>query len=280
MRSLGVMATAAAFSLVLTAAAPGIELGSTARAKPVKGKRGPRGPQGPAGKIGPPGPVGPAGPAGPAGAAGARGVPGLQGIQGIQGPQGEPGPPGEAGAQGERGPQGEAGSDADIGPFAALLATPPETDDVVRVSWARLAGIPAGFADGVDDSTTYAASAPVVVSGTTIGMQSVGCPVGGIWKWGGTSWVCHPDIDTNSGGDITGVVAGNGLTGGGTAGTVTLSLAATPVTQDAAGYARLPVANGAPPAADCAAAADTGRMKFVAATNTLYVCDGTAWQPH
>jgi hypothetical protein len=150
----------------------------------------------------------------------------------------------------------------------------------VRVHWGRVAGVPAGFADGVDDGTTYAASAPIVLSGTTIGMQSTGCPAGGIWKWGGTAWVCHPDIDTNSGGDVTGVTAGAGLTGGGLAGTVTLSLAATPVTQDAAGYARMPVTAGAPPAADCDAAPEAGRMKFEPTVNTLYVCDGTTWQPH
>jgi hypothetical protein len=122
---------------------------------------------------------------------------------------------------------------------------------LIRVHWNRLAGTPAGFADGVDDGTTYAVSAPVVLSGTTIGLQSAGCPAGGIWKWGGTGWVCHPDLDTNSGGDITGVIAGTGLVGGGSAGSVTLSLAATPVTQDSDGYARMPVTAGAPPAADC-----------------------------
>ncbi|MDR1698437.1 MAG: hypothetical protein LBR75_01250 [Prevotellaceae bacterium] len=39
------------------------------------------------------------------------------------------------------------------------------------------------------------------------------------------SWQVPPDTDTNSGGDITGVTAGNGLTGGGTSGTVTVTLA-------------------------------------------------------
>jgi hypothetical protein len=111
-------------------------------------------------------------------------------------------------------------------------------------------------------------------------MRSAGCPTGGIWKWGGTGWSCHQDVDTNSGGDITAVTAGAGLVGGGQIGSVTLALAATPVTQDAAGYARLPVTAGAPPAADCDAAAETGRMTYAAGSNTLYVCDGSAWQAH
>ena len=164
--------------------------------------------------------------------------------------------------------------------FAALLGSDPAPGDTVRVNWNRLAGLPAGFADGVDDGTTYSANMPVTLSGTEIGLRSAGCPAGGVWKWGGSGWSCQPDIDTNSGGDITGVVAGTGLTGGGSAGTVTLSLAATPVTQDASGYARMPVTAGAPPAADCDTAAEAGRMKFEPSNNVLYVCDGTTWQPH
>src|ERR671924_20462 len=172
MRSLAVLATAAAFSLVLTAAAPGTSTGRSA------------------GPVGPMGPAGPAGPAGP---------------MGPTGPQGETGPQGPMGPQG---PQGEPGADADIGPFAALLGTAPGPEDTVRVNWSRLAGLPAGFADGGDDGTTYTATMPVTLSGTEIGLRSAGCPAGGIWKWGGAGWSCQPDVDTNSGGDITAVVAG------------------------------------------------------------------------
>jgi hypothetical protein len=205
------MATAAAFSLVLTAAAPGnnLRIGRSAlehaKTPLTKVKRGPRGPKGLPGRVGPPGP-------------------------------------------------------AD------------------RLNWNRLAGLPAGFADGVDDGTTYSANMPVTLSGTEIGLRSAGCPAGGVWKWGGTGWSCQPDVDTNSGGDITAVVAGTGLTGGGSLGSVTLSLAATPVTQDAAGYARLPVTPSVPPAADCNEAAEAGRMKFETAADVLYVCDGTGWR--
>jgi hypothetical protein len=93
---------------------------------------------------------------------------GLQGVQGLQGEKGAPGAP---------------GSD-EIGPFAALLGSAPGAEDAARVHWGRVAGVPAGFADGVDDGITYAADAPLVVSGTTIGLQSVGCPAGGIWDSG------------------------------------------------------------------------------------------------
>ncbi|HEU6444927.1 MAG TPA: hypothetical protein VFL61_07725 [Gaiellaceae bacterium] len=30
----------------------------------------------------------------------------------------------------------------------------------------------------------------------------------------------------------------------------------------------------------CDAAAETGRMTYAAGSNTLYVCDGSAWQAH
>ena len=250
------MATAAAFSLVLTAAAPGnnLRIGRSAlehaKTPLTKVKRGPRGPQGLPGRVGPPGPAGPIGPAGAAGATGA---------EGPQGPEGPPGP------------------EANIGLFAALLGSEPASEDTVRVNWNRLAGLPAGFADGVDDGTTYSANTPVTLSGTEIGLRSAGCPAGGVWKWGGTGWSCQPDVDTNSGGDITAVVAGTGLTGG-ALGSVTLSLAATPMTQDAAGYARLPVTPGVPPAADCNEAAEAGRMKFETAADLLYLCNGTSWR--
>ena len=258
------MATAAAFSLVLTAAAPGnSKIGRNAleRAKtPLrKVKRGPRGPRGLPGRVGPSGPAGPIG-AGPTGPAGPAGADGATGAEGPQGPEGPPGP------------------EANIGLFTALLGSEPAPGDTVRVNWNRLAGLPAGFSDGVDDGTTYSANAPVTLSGTEIGLRSAGCPAGGVWKWGGTGWSCQPDVDTNSGGDITAVVAGTGLTGGGSLGSVTLSLAATPVTQDAAGYARLPVTPSVPPAADCNEAAEAGRMKFETAVDVLYLCNGASWR--
>jgi hypothetical protein len=139
---------------------------------------------------------------------------------------------------------------------------------------------PTGPPGPAGPGSPVSASEPLVITDGVIGMRSTGCPAGGIWKWGGTGWSCHQDVDTNSGGDITGVNAGTGLSGGGLFGSVTLSLAATPVTQDDAGYARMPVITGAPPAADCDSAAETGRMTYEAASNTLYLCDGTAWQPH
>jgi hypothetical protein len=64
--------------------------------------------------------------------------------------------------------------------------------------------VPAGFADGADNDA----------------LGALTCANGQVPKWNGT-WACAADADT--GGDITDVTAGTGLTGGGTAGSVTLS---------------------------------------------------------
>jgi hypothetical protein len=76
-------------------------------------------------------------------------------------------------------------------------------------AWSRVGGGPAGFADGVDNETAYAASMPLTASSTTFG---------------------------------------------------------------------LPVTASSPPAAD--AAAETGRTKYQASSDTLFVCDGTTWRAH
>ena len=65
-------------------------------------------------------------------------------------------------------------------------------------------------------------------SGTNITMSLLlTCAANELLKWNGTTWACAPDAD--SGGDITAVTVGaaGGLTGGGTAGGVSLSLLST-----------------------------------------------------
>lgn len=56
-----------------------------------------------------------------------------------------------------------------------------------------------------------------------------GCTAGQIPKWNGTAWACAADNDTNSGGTVTSVATGVGLTGGPitTSGTVAVSFAGT-----------------------------------------------------
>ncbi|MBA3503210.1 MAG: hypothetical protein H0T65_22810, partial [Deltaproteobacteria bacterium] len=76
--------------------------------------------------------------------------------------------------------------------------------------------------------TTSAASGLVggVASGDAALSLLTNCGTGQILKWTGAAWGCAADVDTdtNSGGDITDVVAGNGLSGGGASGAATLDI--------------------------------------------------------
>ena len=100
------------------------------------------------------------------------------------------------------------------------------TFSVTGAPWSGLTGVPAGFADGVDNDTTYTAGTGIALSGTQFSVAAPyrmpqACSAGQIAEWSGTTWVCAADND--SGGDITTVTAGTGLTGGGTTGSVSLS---------------------------------------------------------
>ena len=100
------------------------------------------------------------------------------------------------------------------------------TFSVTGAPWSGLTGVPAGFADGVDNDTTYTAGTGLTLSGNQFNVAAPyrlpqACAAGQIVEWNGTTWVCAADND--SGGDITAVTAGTGLTGGGTTGSVTLN---------------------------------------------------------
>ncbi|MER2563683.1 MAG: hypothetical protein ABTQ32_23335 [Myxococcaceae bacterium] len=53
---------------------------------------------------------------------------------------------------------------------------------------------------------------------------STACAPNQLLKWNGAAWACANDVDTNSGGTLTSVTAGNGLTGGASSGAVQLDV--------------------------------------------------------
>jgi hypothetical protein len=113
--------------------------------------------------------------------------------------------------------------------------------------WAGLSGVPAGFADGTDDDTgvnavtngggitgSVAGRTLTLGSDSTVQRRSVAptCPFGQYVRSiaaDGTP-TCAADVDTNSGGTVTAVGTGAGLTGGPIVGSGTVAVAAGGIT--------------------------------------------------
>lgn len=95
-------------------------------------------------------------------------------------------------------------------------------------SWLCAADLDTISAGDITGITTGPASGLVggVASGEATLSLLTNCTAGQLLKWSGTAWGCQNDIDTNSGGTITGITAGAGLTGGGTTGAVTVNVGA------------------------------------------------------
>ncbi len=79
------------------------------------------------------------------------------------------------------------------------------------------------LAGTASNSTTASGSGLETASGVTL---LRGCSDGQLLKWNNTTktWGCSSDIDTNSGGTVTSLIAGNGLNGGTITSTGTLSI--------------------------------------------------------
>lgn len=94
-------------------------------------------------------------------------------------------------------------------------------------AWETLTDVPEGFADGVDNDTTYTAHPAGGLELSDGAFQLLtSCGDGQVLKWDGglLTWMCADDFDAPEVGDIEAVVAGAGLLGGATSGTATLTV--------------------------------------------------------
>lgn len=109
-------------------------------------------------------------------------------------------------------PGASTGSYTILSPRQALTPTPfaVYASNAGALPWSGLSGVPAGFADGVDNDTTYKAGTGLTLSSEQFSLVASfrlpqDCLTNQIPKWDGSSWICSAD-------DNTTYTAGPGLT--------------------------------------------------------------------
>ena len=94
-------------------------------------------------------------------------------------------------------PGDSTGSFTVLSPRQPIVAVPYALYSLAA-PWNGLTGVPAGFADGVDNDTTYTAGTGLTLSGTQFSLQGSyrlpqGCSNGQVPKWNGSRWTCAND---------------------------------------------------------------------------------------
>jgi hypothetical protein len=88
----------------------------------------------------------------------------------------------------------------DLTPRQALTAA-PYAGYALSSPWSGLSGMPAGFADGVDNDTTYTAGTGLTLSDGQFSLDvpyrlPQSCTNSQLPKWNGVAWACAADNDT------------------------------------------------------------------------------------
>ncbi|MFO1305477.1 MAG: tail fiber domain-containing protein [Burkholderiales bacterium] len=99
-----------------------------------------------------------------------------------------------------------------------------------------------GWTCAADGDTTYTAGNGLMLTGTTFAITN-SCASGQVLKWNGSAWACS--ADANSGGTVTSVGTGTGLTGGPITGSGSLSIAASYQLPQSCTNGQVPKSNGA-----------------------------------
>ena len=103
---------------------------------------------------------------------------------------------------------GNSGGFTPLTPRQALTSMPyalyaPSSGTAGSIPWANVTGMPAGFADGIDNDTQYSAGTGLTLSGTqfslltTYQLPQTGCSYGFVPKWNTWGWSCLADNDTS-----------------------------------------------------------------------------------